>query len=158
MFRAYLMAWIVSYTCFLLYPTEAPRPQKVEGEGFFVWILTGAVYGTDPPYNCFPSLHVAHAFISAFACHRVHRGVGLGLLIWAALLGVSTVYTKQHYVADVIAGVIVAIVAYAAFIRSCPRYDRSALDHLVAPIFAVSFVLIPVMIIAGVWLAYLLRG
>src|SRR5207253_906556 len=53
---AYLMVWIVAYVCFLVYPTAAPRPAKVIGEGFAVWGLR-FLYSADPPYNCFPSIH-----------------------------------------------------------------------------------------------------
>jgi hypothetical protein len=48
---AYLMVWIA-----------APRPEDVAGEGFMVWGLR-FLYDADPPYNCFPSLHVAHSFV-----------------------------------------------------------------------------------------------
>jgi hypothetical protein len=58
--HAYLLIWIVAYVCFfVVYPTVAPRPASYSGEGFGVWGLR-ALYGSDPPYNCFPSLHVAH--------------------------------------------------------------------------------------------------
>ena len=101
--KAYLMVMLVAYAGFLLYPTTGPRPDHVVGDGFAAWSLRLA-YSLDPPYNCFPSLHVAYSFVSALTCYRVHRGVGAVAALWAALIGVSTLYTKQHYVADVIAG------------------------------------------------------
>lgn len=55
---AYLLIWIPSFICFVSYPTIAPRPEVVVGEGFFAWLLR-IIYVADPPYNCFPSLHVA---------------------------------------------------------------------------------------------------
>src|SRR5688572_2071191 len=74
---AYLLIWITSYAFFfLVYPTVAPRPARVIGDGFAVWGL-GNLYSSDPPYNCFPSLHVAHSFVSALASYRVHRGLGI---------------------------------------------------------------------------------
>lgn len=70
---AYLLIWITSYIFFfVVYPTAAPRPVNVIGEGFAVWGLR-ALYSSDPPYNCFPSLHVAHSFVSALACGRADR-------------------------------------------------------------------------------------
>ena len=48
--RAYLMVWIAAYICFLMYPTVAPRPAKVTGEGFVVWGLR-FLYSAHPPYN-----------------------------------------------------------------------------------------------------------
>ena len=118
--QAYLMVMLVAYVGFLLYPTAAPRPAEVSGDGFAAWSVRLA-YSVDPPYNCFPSLHVAYAFVSALTCYRVHRGVGVVAAIWAALIGVSTLYTKQHYVADVIAGALAAYMAYAFFLRTYPR-------------------------------------
>jgi len=56
---AYLLIWITAYVCFWLYPTVAPRPLAVLGNGFAAWGLR-LLYDADPPYNCFPSLHVAH--------------------------------------------------------------------------------------------------
>jgi membrane-associated phospholipid phosphatase len=65
--------------------------------------------------------------VAAFACYRVHRVVGVAAIIWAGLIGVSTVYTKQHYVVDVPAGVALALVAY----RARPRiaYARACNDR-----------------------------
>ena len=51
----------------------------------------------------------------------MHRGVGVAASIWAALIGISTVYTKQHYVVDAIAGALIALAAYAVFLRDRPR-------------------------------------
>lgn len=99
--QAYLMVLTVAYIGFVAYPTVAPRPVEVLGDGFSAWSLR-LQYTLDQEYNCFPSLHVAHSFVSALTCYRVHRGVGLAAVLWAWLIGVSTLYTKQHYVVDVI--------------------------------------------------------
>lgn len=88
---------------FLVYPTVAPRPASVVGDGFAVWGLR-FLYSADLPYTCFPSLHVAHAFVSALTCYRLHRAVGIAAVICAVLVALSTLFTKQHYVADVIPG------------------------------------------------------
>src|SRR5437763_3907408 len=112
---AYLMVWITAYVCFLLYPTRATRPDQVLGDGFAFWGLR-FLYSADPPYNCFPSLHVAHSCVSALACHRVHRGVGIAAAFAAALVGISTLFTKQHYVADVLAGMFLASTAFVVFL------------------------------------------
>lgn len=130
--QAYLMVWITAYVFFLAYPTLAPRPDIVTGDGFGVWGLR-ALYSSDPPYNCFPSLHVAHSFVSAFACYRVHRGVGIAASLCALLIGVSTLYTKQHYVLDVIAGIFLSCVAYLLFLRNVPREEIPELDRRLAP-------------------------
>ncbi len=151
--QGYLMVMLVSFAGFLLYPTAAPRPAVVSGDGFAAWSLRLA-YDLDPPYNCFPSLHVAWAFVSALACYRVHPGVGAAAAFWAALIGVSTLYTKQHYVADVIAGALAAGAAYALFLRTYPREAVSERDRRAAPRRALVVVAIFAVMVAGFWVAY----
>ena len=99
---------VVSYAGFLLYPTIAPHGENAVVDGFASWSLQ-LFYDLDQPYGCFPSLHVAYSFVAALACYRMHRRVGRRRGAWAAIIGVSTVYTKQHFVVDAIAGAILGI-------------------------------------------------
>ena len=150
---AYLFIWITAYLCFLLYPTVAPRPPHVTGDGFAAWGLR-SLYSSDPPYNCFPSLHVAHSFVSALACLRIHRGVGIAAAFCALLVGISTLYTKQHYVADVLAGIALAFIAYVVFLRRAPRDGVAEADRRVAPVLAIGVLAIMALGVGGFWVAY----
>jgi membrane-associated phospholipid phosphatase len=150
---AYLMVWIVAYVFFLTYPTIAPRPMKVMGEGFVVWGLR-FLYSADPPHNCFPSLHVAHSCVSALTCSLGHRGVGIAAGVCASLVGISTLYTRQHYVLDVIAGILLACVAYVVFLRKYPRESIPEIDRRVAPALAAGVVGILGLVAACFWVAY----
>ena len=133
---AYLTVWLSAYVVFLLYPTVAPRPgDTVAGDGFAAWGLR-FLYDADPPYNCFPSLHVAHSFVSALSSYRVHRGVGLAAIVCAFVVGISTLFTKQHYVLDVAAGVLLASAASAWFLRGVRSGDVPDLDRRAAPALA----------------------
>jgi membrane-associated phospholipid phosphatase len=151
--QAYLMVMLVAYAGFVLYPTAAPRPAEVFGDGFAAWSLRLA-YSIDPPYNCFPSLHVAYSFVSALTCYRVHRGVGAAACLWAALIGVSTLYTKQHYVADVIVGALGAYVAYVFSLRGYPREAVAENDRRRAPFRALGAIGIFGIVVGGFWVAY----
>jgi membrane-associated phospholipid phosphatase len=114
-----ITVFVLAYAGFLAYPTMLPRPQLAEG-GFFARSLQ-INYSLDPPYNCFPSLHVAWAFVAALTSYRVHRGVGIIALVWAGIISVSTLYTKQHYALDALGGTAIAFVAYVLFLRTFPR-------------------------------------
>jgi membrane-associated phospholipid phosphatase len=155
---AYLLVWITAYAFFFfLYPTRAPRPPQFIGDGFAVWGLR-ALYSADPPNNCFPSLHVAHSFVSALTCYRVHRGVGVVATLCATLVAISTLLTKQHYVLDVVAGACLAGVAYLLFLRSDTRDAVPPFDRAVAPALAVCVMSLVAFGVVGFWLAYKLSG
>lgn len=149
---AWLSVWVAGYACFLVYPTTLPRPVEI-GEGFFAWFLQG-VYDGDPPRNCFPSLHVATPFIAALGCWRVHRGVGLTAGLWAVIIALSTLFTKQHYVADVIAGIVLAGAAYLVFLRTCPPATIPELDRRAAPLLLAGLMGVYAVVVAGLWVAY----
>jgi PAP2 superfamily. len=150
---AYLTVWTVAYLGFLLYPTVAPRGDTVVGEGFAVWGLR-FLYDADPPYNCFPSIHVAHSFVSALACYRVHRTLGVVALTCASLVAISTLLTKQHYVVDLIAGVFLALAAYGLFLRGHARAHIPAIEHRLAPVLACGLAGMVGVGVAGLWVAY----
>jgi membrane-associated phospholipid phosphatase len=150
---AFLTVWMSAYVCFLLYPTVAPRPAKVLGEGFAVWALR-FLYVLDPPYNCFPSLHVAHSFVSALAVQRVHRRVGMAAIVAASLVALSTLFTKQHYVLDVVAGVMLAGIAYAVFLRR--RLEIPELDRRLAPMLALVLGGFVALVLAGFRVAHVI--
>ena len=154
---ALLMVWTVSFVGFLAYPTVAPRPTSVVGDGFFPWVLQ-LIYSADPPYNCFPSLHVAHAFVSSLTCYRVHRGAGVITSLWAALIAVSTLYTKQHYLIDVIAGIFLACLVYVIFLRNFAHEQIPAPDRILAPVLTLSFIGIHLLTVTCFWAAYQLRS
>ncbi len=154
---AYLLVWITAYLCFLVYPTVAPRPASMMGGGFAAWGLR-FLYSADPPTNCFPSLHVAHSFVSALACYPVHRRVGIVATGCALLVALSTLYAKQHYILDVVAGILLASVAYLVFLRGFPREEVPELDRRVAPVFAVGTMGIVVTALAGLWVVYWMSG
>src|SRR5271157_5792035 len=75
-----------------------------------------AHYATDPSFNCFPSLHAAVATICSYAWHRyanlLHsraaRAIAIGMLVVGIGVVLSTLFVKQHYIADAVAGILLA--------------------------------------------------
>ena len=151
--HAYLFVWLTAYLFFLFFPTVAPRPAEVIGEGFGVWGLR-SLYAADPPYNCFPSLHVAHSFVSALTCRRVHRGVGTVAVACAVLVAVSTLFSKQHYIADVVGGALLAVVAYLLFLRG-DREPIAEHERRVAPALALMTLAVVSIGLVCFWVIYL---
>ncbi len=152
---AFLSAWLVAYAFFLAYPTVAPTRVAVVGDGFFDWMLR-TIHAADIDYNCFPSLHVAQCVLAALVCHRVHRGVGVVAGVWALLVGLSTLFTKQHYIADVVAGAVLAWLVALVYLRGYPREATPALERRLAPLLALAAVAVYGVIVAMLYLAYAL--
>ena len=151
--KAYLFVMLVSYAGFLAYPTVAPRSETIAVRDFSDWLLQ-VFYDLDQPYGCFPSLHVAYSFVGAFACLRMDRGIGITAGVWAVLIAVSTVYTKQHYAIDAVAGAAIALAGATVFLRRSFDEDGAAEDRLLAPgrsLFAVAAYLAAVGVF---WIAY----
>jgi membrane-associated phospholipid phosphatase len=150
---AYLAVWIAAFVCFVAYPTVAPRPATVVGHGFGAWGLR-LLYSADPPYNCFPSLHVAHSFVSALTCFRLNPAVGVATVLAASLVGISTLYTKQHYILDVAAGIVLASIAYLIFLRAYFPARGSAIDRRTRAVLAAGLIVLLSFALAGSWAVY----
>jgi membrane-associated phospholipid phosphatase len=75
-----------------------------------------AHFASDPSFNCFPSLHAAVVVICFYAWYRYARikpnkltwGIAIGMLVIAVGVVLSTLFVKQHYIADEIAGIVLA--------------------------------------------------
>ena len=153
---AYVSIVVTAYMGFLAYPTVAPRPAVVSGDDFLSWSLR-QLYEFDPPYNCFPSLHVAYSFLAALTAWRVHQGLGSIALIWATLIAISTLFTKQHYILDVVAGVIMAATASGLFLHLLPRTLVSEETRRLAPRRALAIPAIFAVLVACFWISYVTR-
>jgi len=63
----------------------------------------------DAPSNCFPSMHVSVAMLTAL---HAQAALGPGVFLFPVLIAASCVFTKQHYVVDLPAG---AALGWASF-------------------------------------------
>jgi membrane-associated phospholipid phosphatase len=87
-----------------LVPAEYPRPPVMLPHHNLSEAFLGWVQKIDPPGNVFPSLHVAFAALLTLVLLAHRRPVGVLLLVMTILLSLSTLFTKQHFIADVLAG------------------------------------------------------
>lgn len=100
-----------------LVAAEYPRPllhppYSGPSQAFMAWVQT-----IDPPGNVFPSLHVAHTSSLALFLHHENPRLGRWVIGLALLLAASTLTTKQHFVADVLAGFALAAFTRALLLR-----------------------------------------
>lgn len=101
----------ISYVVFLTMPVTFPRPSLPETPVLPVWVMQ-IVHGQDPPWNCLPSTHCAVALLAALALFECSRKLGIWALVTAFLIALSTVFTKQHYIVDALAGFALAGLTY----------------------------------------------
>ena len=97
---------------------HATVPSKIERrENLDTDAISGRMLGlfqkTCKPYGNFPSMHVGLS-VPVVAANFLAGGPILGsiTLVWAVLIALSTLYTKQHYVLDVLAGLFAGVVIF----------------------------------------------
>ena len=103
-----IVVWFISYACYFFLQSYIARPQITGVDPFSAMIRT--IYASDQPYNEFPSLHTSLSTIIAIHWWRFDRRIGVAAAIWTALIVASTVLVKQHYLADVAGGLVLATV------------------------------------------------
>lgn len=96
---------------FVFLPTTNIRPE-FEVKDFFTFGMN-VIYSADTPTNLFPSMHCSIAWMGTVLLFRSgnlkHKiPVCIFSLIFCILIFLSTLYTKQHVVVDVIGGILVA--------------------------------------------------
>jgi membrane-associated phospholipid phosphatase len=103
------VASLVSYRCFLRFPSSYPRPALEVADDPWLARAWRSLRAMDLPGNTFPSVHVGHVFLLALMlAPEVGDEEGEARLLWATLISLSTLTAKQHYLVDVAGGLVVA--------------------------------------------------
>jgi len=109
-FWTMIVANVTAAIFWYLLPNGVMRP-KVKGNNISTNVLN-LVYQIDKDdTNGFPSAHVFHTIIISYFLAMYISGASLIILITSILILASTVFTKQHYVVDVIGGIIWSVVS-----------------------------------------------
>ncbi|MFE0503219.1 phosphatase PAP2 family protein [Peribacillus butanolivorans] len=104
--------------CFIVYcfwQTTVPRPEVVGNDIFAN--LVRLVYSHDQPVNCLPSIHVLTTFIMMIVVYKrkdQHKWEYASVTAFGTLIILSTLFTKQHAVLDVLAGILLACGVYVS--------------------------------------------
>lgn len=112
-FSADFISRVICLFFYLVFPTTYLRPVP-EPEGFWNKIMI-FVYAVDTPDNLFPSIHCLiswFCYIGLRGKKQISAGYRRFSLVMAIMVCVSTVLTKQHVIADVISGVLLAEFSY----------------------------------------------
>ena len=99
---------------------EYPRPVLQPPYADISAAFLASVQRIDPPGNVFPSLHVAHTTMLALLLLKDRARLGLVTLIMATMLALSTLTTKQHFLADVVSGYALAFFGRWLALRKLP--------------------------------------
>jgi membrane-associated phospholipid phosphatase len=104
MLTSFVLISVISSLIHATVPSKIERVEQVTIGGLSGWML-GLFQKTCKPYGNFPSMHVGLS-VPVIAANFMAGGPGIGsiMLIWAVLIAISTLYTKQHYILDVLAG------------------------------------------------------
>jgi membrane-associated phospholipid phosphatase len=101
---SYTFCLAVSCATYLAFQTTVDRP-PVDANSAFTGLVS-FIYANDQPYNCFPSLHVSLTVLASLIWARGRRRLAVPLAGWVVLVALSTLFTKQHVLLDVLAGAV----------------------------------------------------
>jgi membrane-associated phospholipid phosphatase len=125
--RGFAVVALVSFVVFVFFPVRSPRPPMSDQTGMYRLVLQ-----YDVPLNALPSLHAGLVVYTlcfgwrVFA-GRLPRGLGAACVLWAGLILYATLATKQHYLVDIVAGAVLAVIADAVVWPRAPV--ATALAH-----------------------------
>lgn len=103
---AMITVWLISYAFYYFLQSQVVRPVLTGTDVFSKMVM--AVYAGDNAFNDFPSLHTSLSTILAIHWMRVNKTLGILLSIWTALIVAATLFIKQHYIADMLFGLVLA--------------------------------------------------
>ena len=135
--NALVLTNVFGLVIFLVYPVAPPR--FLPGFGF-VDLVANAGFGpthggpvTADQFGAFPSLHLAWAVWTALVAYRLVRSRALRRLwlCYPVITAVVVVITANHYLLDIVAGAVIALVTLALAHR-IPRRRRAVAAQPVA--------------------------
>ena len=118
MFSGIYIAELICAVFFVAMPTVIVRPEATGG--VYYDRLLAQLYAADQPTNLFPSMHCMFAYMvfRGFMIAKLDKPVIIGSGLFAALVCASTVFVKQHFLLDTLAGIILGEVAVTLSLKT----------------------------------------
>ena len=108
-FITYIISYVLAGLFWYFIPNGVKRPKILKTDIFSR--LTAYIYRFDNDTSGFPS---AHVFVTLICSHFLFLGFPQqSVLIWSInfLICISTVFVKQHYVLDILGGIIFFLIS-----------------------------------------------
>lgn len=131
-FTSTLLVILSAMVVYLTFPTFVIR-EPVQGTGFGADILRW-IYSNDGLYNAFPSGHIYLATLTTIFYSRWNPGYSWFWYATLLVVSCSTLFTGQHYIADVIGGVVFALIGAYVGTRFVERIEASKTGQKKEPI------------------------
>jgi membrane-associated phospholipid phosphatase len=112
--RMMISVVVIGSIFYIIFPTVIRKPSLDEKND----ISTSLVSAHNKhilPYNAFPSLHVAFSFITVLLAFEFDFSLRYLYAVILLLIAFSALFTKEHYVVDIIAGIVLGLLIYLAF-------------------------------------------
>ncbi len=113
--RIAIIGAVITYIVFVCYPTEMVDERNLcNADAFTRWLCLVTFAADYPAINCFPSLHCVDTFIVVYAiCASKNTQLWIKCLVVAVsmLIVLSILFTKQHYVVDIMGASFVFLIA-----------------------------------------------
>jgi membrane-associated phospholipid phosphatase len=114
---SFIVLLALQMLCFELFPVATPphwRRQIADSRAASAGLrFLGFVRSFDASTNCFPSMHVSVATLTAL---HAFNALGPAAFAFPALIAVSCVLTKQHYLIDVPFGALLGWLTYQLYL------------------------------------------
>lgn len=121
-----LLGALFAQITFIIYPTMLVRP-IVEINSITDWLLNFTYKTDSPAVNCLPSLHCIYCFIIIFfitKCNNINYKKKIFIIIISLLIVISTLFTKQHIIEDIILSLIYTIIAISIVNMNKERINK----------------------------------
>jgi len=115
-FLTLITANLFAFAFFALFPVQGPERTTFVSDGSVLHQVTALIYSVDSRYNALPSLHVANPWIVAVLAFS-ERGISFRSIVFfiiALAISLATLFVKQHFILDGIAGIVLAILSFIA--------------------------------------------
>ncbi|MBW5406589.1 phosphatase PAP2 family protein [Morganella morganii] len=111
---SYVILLLMQMFFFVVYPVATPphwremNTGKKASEKFLLFVQK-----FDDTSNCFPSMHVSVATLTALLAYAT---LGPWVFMFPLLIALSCMFTKQHYVIDLPAGAVLGWLSYQCYV------------------------------------------